>query len=214
MRTFLPLLIVLLNFACSNSPSSEKILERSVRFHDPAGIWAGYSGKLAFEESRPSGPTRNTRIWIDNSTGFFKINRNDQEIHGMIQDSCFVEMGDVTCERANTMRNYYLYLWGLPMKLKDPGTTILPEVKELVIDGNPAYVIQVVYEQDTWDFYFDQDTYALMAYKFVKPDGSGEYIIPEGIYSVDQMRLPTNRSWYSLDSTYLGTDKLISAGEF
>ena len=30
------------------------------------------------------------------------------------------------CERTTKMRNYYVYLYGLPMKLKDPGTKIDP----------------------------------------------------------------------------------------
>lgn len=213
IRPLVVFLIVFFICACNNPPDAEEIVERSISYHDPYDTWPDYSGYMEFEESRPSGPTRNTTIWIDNRQGYFKINRNDLEIHGMLQDSCFVELGEISCDRANTMRNYYLYLWGLPMKLKDPGTTILPGIEESVIEGQPVYVVGVDYEQDSWNFYFHKDTYALLAYKFVKPDGSGEYILPEGVQTVDQMRLPTNRSWYTLDSTFLGLDKLVNSGE-
>ncbi len=202
-------ILLLLLASCSGRPGSGEIIDRSIQFHDPSGNWSEYEVMLELEESRPGGEPRNTKIWIDNSRTFFRMNRNDSEIHGMESDSCFVEKGEVDCDRVSTMRNYYTYLWGLPMKLKDPGAEIDPVAEDGVLNGEPVYLVDVTYENDTWTFYFAKDTYELLAYKFVKKDGSGEYIIPDGVYSAGNIRLPDKRSWYGLDSTYLGVDRIV-----
>ncbi len=214
MRNLMLILPCLMIISCSSGPSAQQIIDRSISFHDPGGHWDSYAGTLSFEETRPGGPDRNTRIWIDNSRSFFRINRNGTEVHGMAGDSCFVEMGEADCERVSTMRNYYTYLWGLPMKLKDPGTQPDADVQVVSLHGRQVYRVEVPYEKDTWHFYFSKNTYELLAYDFIKKDGSGEYIIPEGVYSAGGMRLLNNRSWYTLDSTLIGKDRLVSDGDF
>ena len=114
------------------------------------------------------------------------------------------------------MRNYYLYLWGLPMKLKDPGTIIDPEVHNKSFNGKPAKVARVTYERevgnDTWYFYFDPTTSELIGYQFYHDEakGDGEYITLSDLVMVDGMKIPKSRSWYTnADSTLLGTDNLV-----
>ena len=127
----------------SQNMTAGELLRRAISYHDPDSEWSAFSYTLTFKETRPQGPERSTVAQIDNSRGFFKVNRNNEEIHGMLMDSCFVERGDFDCARAERMRNYYVYLWGLPMKLMDEGTMLDSEVSEVDYNGIPCYVLKV-----------------------------------------------------------------------
>ncbi|MCR9249222.1 MAG: DUF6503 family protein [bacterium] len=211
------LVLIFLLVACPvllcQNPSIEEVLAKSLQYHDPNNEWPSFSGELKFEESRPDGTVRNTTVWIDNSKGYFKINRNDDEVHGMLMDSCFIETGDVNCDRVETLRNYYTYLWGLPMKLHHDK----PDNISLVESEEEQYIIQVVYEKDTWDFMIEKESFKMTAYRFVKNDNpeKGEFIGLEGELSVGSMKIPSSRTWYELpEEKLLGTDKLVSFQPF
>lgn len=194
--------------------SAQEILDRSIAFHDPEGEWSTLQAELTFAETRPGGPDRKTVAVINNLEGSFRLNRNDQEAYQVNGDECVVERGEGTCERARMMRNYYLYLWGLPMKLKDPGTRLDEAYTEEILDGVECYVLRVPYEKDIWYFYMSKDNYAMVAYKFYKDEaaGKGEHIPTEGLFRIGSMQIPNNRTWYELPGNrVLGTDILKSA---
>ena len=72
----------------------------------------------------------------------------------------------LTCPRLERTRNYYVYLWGMPMKLRDPGTLIGNEAKAVDFEGRPAQEVRVTYSEevgsDVWYFYFDPEDQALI----------------------------------------------------
>ncbi len=112
-------------------------------------------------------------------------------------------------------RNYYTYLYGLPMKLKDPGTIISPRVLEKKIHGSSYLVLEVNYEpevgSDTQYFYFDKNSYELKRYQFFhdKSKNDVEYVILENELEIAGIRITKNRSWYyNSDNTYIETDIL------
>ncbi|MBL7872645.1 MAG: hypothetical protein JNM78_13600 [Cyclobacteriaceae bacterium] len=193
--------------------SAADILEKSIAYHDPTNKWPLLKAHMNFEEIHMKDSVevvRETQIWIDNSTGYFKINRGGDEIHGVAMDSCFIEKGNSNCDQAKRMRNYYVYLWGLPMKLKDSGTLLKNEFIDTHWVGEPAYQVQVDYEEDTWYFYFNKVNFKLIGYSFVKKDGSGENILLSDEVKVAGLKLPQKRSWYTLDTNkFLGTDILL-----
>ena len=59
------------------------------------------------------------------------------------------------------MRNYYVYLWGLPMKLLDAGTTLDPEVATTNYQDEPVQIVRVTYDpqvgSDVWYVYLDPE---------------------------------------------------------
>jgi hypothetical protein len=125
----------------------------------------------------------------------------------------------LNCERGEMYRNYYTYLYGLPMKLRDPGTHIDPKVESRTFKGKEYLVLKASYDQevgsDVWFFYFDPKTYAMEVYQFYKgePDGAGkdtgEYILLSGMEEVQGIMMPKTRAWYyNKDDKYLGTDIL------
>lgn len=120
---------------------------------------------------------------------------------------------------ATLYRDYCEYLYGMPMKLLDPGTILDPRVKSLRFNGRVVWQLEVTYDpevgNDTWYFYFDHDTFALVGYKFYfdESQNDGEYITldSEIVDETSGMRLPKTRVWYyNTDDKYLATDDIIS----
>ena len=54
----------------------------------------------------------------------------------------------LNCERAYMYRDYYTYLYGLPMKLNDKGTIINSKINEKQINGNSYWVLKATYTPD------------------------------------------------------------------
>ena len=183
------------------------------------------------KETRPTGSDRNTLVDIDNSNGFFCAIRNvdgHSYEYTMKDDDCIqsydfdyelseeeMEEHNLNCERTNTLRDYYLYLWGLPMKLKDDGTIIAKKVESIIFNVSETLSVRVTYEpsigSDTWYFYFDPDNYGLVGYRFYhnEADNDGEYITLTEIHETGSLRFPRKRKWFmNKDDNVLGEDIL------
>ena len=120
----------------------------------------------------------------------------------------------LNCERANMYKNYYTYLYGLPMKLKDKGTVIHQKVERKKFKGKEYLVLKATYKKevgkDTWYFYFNPKTFAMEVYQFFKETkDSGEYILLSGLETINNVKMPKIRAWYyNKNNSYLGTDIL------
>lgn len=229
--TFLLLPVILIS--CNPQTEGLKLLERSVAYHDPEHQWEQFDGTLEIVLSSPEQSDRLSEVYInlpgnifalktikdtvttyrtwENGECTFSLNGNNK-IH---PDEMKLHRGD--CERTEFMKNYYTYLYGLPMKLLDPGSRISDTVERRSFMDKEYLVLKVEYDpevgQDTWYFYFNPETFALEAYQFYKDEatGEGEYILLEDILEVHQMKIPKNRSWYTNQGIYLGTDRLTGA---
>jgi len=213
---------------------AQELLDRSIAYHDPQGIWMTSSHRLVLSETRPNGLVRTTTIVIDNREGSFRMTRNvtdghDTEIYvkgdavetklkGSTEFSSEeAEENRLTPEAAKRTRNYYLYLYGLPMKLQDPGTRLVPETLRATFLGKDVLVLKVTYDEDvgkdTWYFYFEPRTYALVGYRFYHDEekNDGEYITLEEEVRSGKIRLPRIRKWYTnAEKEHLGTDTIES----
>ena len=178
----------------------------------------------------PTRPNRNSAIHIDLPNEFFMVNAQQGktltrytihkgecgiQFNGRVPTEAEKKEHKLSCDRANLYKNYYTYLYGLPMKLKDEGTNIDPKVIRKTFKGKEYLVLTVTYDQevgkDTWFFYFDPTTYAMEVYQFLKNSkpNSGEYILLTDIATVNGIKMPKNRAWYyNKDDKYLGTDIL------
>ena len=212
MRTlFVSICVFISLFA--DAQSAADILDRAIEYHDPSEEWNTLHITFKFTETRPDSPDRSTEIQLDNSTGYMKINRNNEEIFEVAGEEGKVLKGDKEEERAILLRNYYLYLWGLPMKLKDEGTPMDDVVTREKVDGVDCQILRVKYEKDTWYFYFHPETGRLIRYKFYQDEAEtkGELIKLEDELEVGSMKIPKKRSWYTLpEMRYLGMDILSS----
>jgi hypothetical protein len=211
------------------------LVSKAIEHFDPQDNWRSFKGKLSITMTTPNAEARRSEIVIDIPRQYFSLSSNtDDNILGYTVEkgecslslnghSTFSEeeaqMYRLTCERAKTMKNYYTYLYGLPMKLRDTGTIIDPAVKRKTFKGKEYLVLKVNYEKevggDTWYFYFDPLTYAMEIYQFYHDEAKndGEYILLSGTVSVSGILMPKTRAWYTnKDSVHLGTDVLTKAG--
>jgi hypothetical protein len=208
-----------------------EVIDRSITFHDPENLWVTGHFLLDLRETRPNGSDRNTLVDIDNSNGFFCAIRNmdgHSYEYTMKDDDCIQsydfnyelseedrEKHNLTCERTQTLRNYYLYLWGLPMKLKDVGTIVEEKVERVVFNESEVLSVRITYDpavgSDTWYFYFDQKDYRLVGYRFYhnEADNDGEYITLTEIHESGSIKFPRKRKWVmNIDDKILGEDIL------
>ena len=216
----------------SQSISGSELLKKSMEFHDPQNHWSKKKVSFSFLETRPDGSQRKTNLKINPVKNFVEIRQkkegheiiysiNADEANILLDGRRFFSENDrdtfgLTQERALILRNYYTYLYGLPMKLKDPGTNINPEVIETKFQDQPVYALKVTYDPkvgaDTWYFYFAKNNFQLTGYRFFHDEakGDGEYIILDKLITIAGMNLPQIRKWYTnQDDKFLGTDKIV-----
>ena len=177
--------------------------------------------------------SRTSRVTIDNGKSEFHLSMiNGGRVYEFMVDgldSCEVRVDyqaptsferdslGLNAARGRRWRDYYGYLYGLPMKLKDPGTVIDPEVINTTFQGEDVLALKVTYEEtvgeDIWYFYFSPETYAMVGYRFYHDESinDGEYIILTGIEVDRGLRIPKDRAWYTnKEDKLLGVDVMRS----
>lgn len=205
---------IILNSACiAQNLSALQVLDKSIQYHDPKSQWSTFNHQMDFVSERPNGPDRRTTVLINNNLGYFSQTEEGSKME-IIMDSCSVVPTGKTCDNVKRTRNYYVYLWGLPMKLKDQGTVIDKKVAEEKFEGIDCYVLRVPYDEDIWFFYIDKTTFAMKGYMFYKdePTKKGEVIYLDEESKIGDMRIPKKRKWVTTpDGKFLGTDILTSS---
>ncbi|WP_143542326.1 DUF6503 family protein [Robiginitalea sediminis] len=218
----------------AQTPTAAEILERSIDYHDPERLWGRFKGTLTVVAEYPERQPRVSTIAMDQPGDTFRIIMVQDGVEKALSlqqgvcslsfqgsetfSAAIAEKERLTCERAQMWRDYYSYLYGLPMKLQDPGTILSPVVQEVDFHGKRALVLEVRYDPETgsdlWYFYLDPETYALQAYQFYhdKAANDGEYILLEGEIQAGTIRIPQNRSWFTnREGRFLGKDLLRKA---
>ena len=211
--------------------SGQQLLEKSIQYHDPKGKWANFKGTLLLTETRPNGADRKSILRLDNKKAYFYLdqNREGYRIEKIVeQDACNYKVNGSTgvadsllqkfrlnCPQLQRIRNYYVYLWGMPMKLKDPGTQIHEKIITTTFQDAKVLSMKVTYDkatgEDIWYFYFNPNNFALVGYRFYHDEAAndGEYIPLVGEEIIKGIRFPKTRTWYvNKDDRLLGTDIL------
>lgn len=215
----------------AQSLTADEVLQKAIAFHDPNGTWENLRTTFQVVMETPERPERISTITVDFPKQEFKLEVEQDGAsysYNFEEDSCEISLNGskdfskeqaekfrLTCERGRFMKDYYTYLYGLPMKLKDPGTHLDPKVQKKVFKGSEYLVLKVSYDakvgKDTWYFYFNPKTYAMEVYQFYHDEGKndGEYILLDGIEEIKGIKMPKTRAWYvNKDDKYLGTDTL------
>jgi hypothetical protein len=226
---------LLLSAATALATDGEDLLDRCIAYHDPAGTWMQSSVQLSVEGSYADGRRSVRNCVVDNRTGDFSISVERDGVvaeQGLDGDQHWArvdgrteitdeerESFNLNSERAKMMRDYMGYLWGLPMKLRDPGTNVDPAVGSATFQGVEVLDLKITYDADVggdiWHIYIDPDDARMVGYAFFKDteETQGEYITLEGEVLVGDAKIPKARSWYHVaGDEFLGTDTLI-AGE-
>ncbi len=217
----------------AQAPSADQIISASQKYHDPKGSLTKTTVILTLNEPRPGGADRISVVTFNNKHEFFSLERSVEEgniymeqdkekysfsFNGSTEFSTEIaEKYKLNKERLTLMKNYYLYLWMLPIKLNDPGTIVHPTASLKDFFGKNGYEIKVTYSpkvgKDIWYFYFDLEDFELIGYRFYHDESKndGEYILLDQEVQGNKLRLPAIRKWYKhVDDEYLGEDQLKS----
>lgn len=233
---YLILIVFVISKTNSQQLTGDQLLDKAIAYHDPEGNWKNFIGSLEIQTKVPQTENRTSYVDINlleksfeliskrgdiiNEYRIFKDSVTVAKLDLSVPDSTFI-MTAKDFERAVFMRDYYTYLYGLPMKLKDPGTIVSYEVQNKNLNNKDYLVLQVNYKpgvgNDVWFFYFDPLTYRMEAYQFYKekenrqPDYStGEFILLSGDYKINGILMPKVRKWYkNSDKKYLATDTIV-----
>lgn len=238
MKSFYILAFILIStsITIAQQISGPQLLDKTIQYHDPQGHWSTFNDTLNITMTMPESNARNSQIVINLPKEYFSVTAKKDTVttqYTIIKDSCTISLNgnkkltnkqlksnNLSCDRATLYKNYYTYLYGLPMKLKDKGTIISPEAKTVNFKGKTYLQLQVNYNaevgKDVWYFYFNPKTYAMEMYQFYKKDSigqvdtnTGEYIILNDIKTVNGIKIPKIRTWYyNKDDKYLATDNL------
>ena len=233
MFKYFPFLVLIFILSPLNAQEirADALLNKAISYHDPQDQWKSFQGSFQITMESPDRPVRKSIITLDLPRSYFKL-----EVQQSGNIASYVLEGDkcslllngssnfseeeakasrLSCERGYLMKNYYTYLYGLPMKLRDPGTKLDSIVQRRSFQGQEYLVLKVTYEQnvgeDTWYFYFHPETFALKVYQFFHDESQndGEYILLDGEEIVHGIRMPKIRAWYmNKDNAYLATDTL------
>ena len=214
--------------------AAEDLIARSIAYHDPHGMWDTGKIRLRIMESRPGGVTRAAEVGMTPGRGTVRVSRETggnevtftvageeilvRAVDGDEQlDEAALTGHGLDAERVLWLRNFYLFVWGLPMKLRDPGTIVDPGTAPDSFDGQEALKVRVTYDPevggDTWYFYFHPDTARLIGYRFYHDESAndGEYIHLEGEIESGGLRLPAKRRWFfHSNDDFLGEDEAVS----
>jgi len=211
--------------------NASDLLDKSIKYHDPKGKLLNSDLTFNLIETRPNGADRETTINCNIQDEVFTSIQKKDSLHivgrytkGKVEFKVNGS-GDISNEikkehrlnekRFNMLRNYYQYLWLLPVKLEDEGTILDPIVKQADFFGKDALQVKVTYDpkvgHDIWYFYFHPESYAMIGYRFYHDEAAndGEYILLDGETTYGKIRLPKERKWYMhKDDKYLGSDIL------
>lgn len=229
---FLSPLFFLPYFINAQPLTGPELLEKSIHYHDPNGKWATFKGTFHFKETRPNGPDRQTKMQLANRKDYFYLDQqregyrieksirngqcNYKVNNSIVVPDSLVQKFRLSCPQIQRIRNYYVYLWGMPMKLKDPGTNIQKKVTKTTFMDHEVLSMKVTYDksvgEDIWYFYFHPQTYALVGYRFYHDESvnDGEYIPLEGEEIIKGIRFPKTRTWFvNKNHRLLGADILV-----
>lgn len=235
LKWFLPVLFFsAIGSSAQENLSGPQLLEKAIAYHDPNSNWKSFKGKMAIIMTTPDSATRRTQLELDLPASYFKssvrkgnhtvdyiIDKGDCKLllnNSPVIADTYRDSLQITCERAKKMKDYYTYLYGLPMKLKDSGTHIDSKIQKKKFKGKEYLVLKVTYDEsvgkDTWYFYFDPTRYNMEVYQFYHDESKndGEYILLSEEITVNDIKMPKVRAWYyNKDDKYLGTDDLVKA---
>ena len=217
----------------ADTPAAQ-LVERSIGFHDPEGIWGSRAVDMVWFGTSADG---SERVSVELHFG---SDQDDFALSGRYAGSSIEyettaeswsasvdgesspdeeTVARMRLDREGGMfwRSYYGFLAGLPMKIPDPGARLDPEVAETVFEGRDVQAVRVTYDPevggDTWYFYFDPASAQLVGCRFYHDESAndGEYITFEGLAEGGGLRLPGYREWYTNDGDrFLGSDEIRS----
>ena len=237
MRYLSILALFLISSISIKAQNALSILDKSIAYHDPAQHWKSFQGKLMIDLIMPDSSLRNSQISIDLPNEIFEMEevKGSNVINRKIdQSGCALKLNGsddfteeqikeyrLTCDRAEMYKNYYTFLYGLPMKMKDAGAIVHDTAEKVIFKSKEYFKLKITFDEktgsDTWYLYINPKNYAMEIYQFYHDEtkNDGEYILLSQEVEYEGMKIPKVRKWYTnKEDKYLGTDDLKAIQKF
>ena len=124
----------------SQNITGTELLNKAIAYHDPGNHWSSFSDTLLVTMEIPKSSKRESTIVINLPKSHFYVKDKKDTLtteYTIYKGDCSIAVNgnqnpgeeilkqhNLSCGRAELYKNYYTYLYGLPMKLRDPGTII------------------------------------------------------------------------------------------
>ena len=223
------LLILVVSDCRTQEMDNESLIAKSINFHDPNDRWKNFKGEflILLEQDQ------NLEFVLDNaksSASWKEILKSKDTLYGgFVGDSCFVlkngcllpskgtiENIFLECDKIKERTHYWIYMYGLPMKLMDNEVNFTTEPKVVPFLHSTYWMAEVNYnlnqEEEFWRFYFNRETFALEAAQFFHPalNDDSEYILFNHLQWIQGIHLPTKHSWFMKNTNdFIGDEKLV-----
>lgn len=219
----------LASISMSQPYSAQQLLDKTIEYHDKNANWESLNATLEFRMIEGDKAYAITTT-ILNTKGFFRM---EGEIEGdkiMLQvhnDQCVVQVNgsneisvelmkkhqqrfSLNQDGARSMRDFWLYTLGLPMKLKDNGTVLDEEILKKSFNEEEVWQLNVNYPNDQWQYFIDPNSYQLKGYQFTfKNNGFSEYVILKDETEVQGVKLAKQKNWHLAAGQYMGKTELV-----
>lgn len=210
--TCLALFLSLILDSCLLNPeklSNEEIISRTIEFHDPYNNWHTLRAEFHFDSqfSFADSTQEDIVVQIEVAENNFKYDNKYRKVAlSYPRDTCMQESENGSCEQYRWTKNFYTYIWGLPMKLKDPGIHPEKETKKTFFNNYKCHVVPVHYEKENFLFYIDTANFQLRGFEFHKNDssGKGEKIVLKDLYEFNHIKFPRHKTYIILPENTLG----------
>ena len=206
----------------------------SIAYHDPQNNWPRFKAQIESYSKVDRGAdtlqTSTRRLAFENPRSYFdcsmKVKNYTMNLK-LDEKTCVTtwDKPDVSqeerdryykeCAFTKNYRDYYRYLIGIPMVLKDELTIVNPSVEEETIDGKSYKRITVNYapvdKHPTWQFYIDPGSGRLVRSKFFRYNEkekkhTGEILDYPEHQLFQGMQMRTKMIWYYLDQKFLADE--------
>lgn len=167
MKAILSFILVCFTLTCiGQNLTPEQLLSNAISYHDPNGNWTSFNDEFTVVMTTPDASKRTSVISIDLPKEYFSVEATrdtvtttytlskgkcDMRYNGKILDSTTTKAKNMTCDRALLYKNYYSYLYGLPIKLKDLGTNLSDTVEKRNFKDKDYLVTKSNLRRSRWE---------------------------------------------------------------
>lgn len=202
--------------SCQNQEplTSEEILAQSIAYHDPGSKWSNLNTKFEIESQSVFNDNNKDTIELRFDILKDKFGYNNYRTNEVVSfegANCYAHSMKGLCESKGWTKNFYTYIWGLPMKLKDEGTVLSSIVVDTLFFEKPCYALSVKYEAESWLYFINKESSKLEGFQFIfnNDNEKGEYVRNIGNSDMSGVDVPMKRIWYDLKGKELGTDVVV-----
>lgn len=199
----------------SHSFTSSELINKCIAYHDPNGLWSGYSGKVRCVNVR-SDVIYDEIIEINNATGYYKSSlktpdvriirgiRNNVAFRSVNGDSTLTEKEMQDRGLTDTMIRFWhvhhLGHFGLPMQFKKSGVSISDTVETEKFDDRECLVIKGTGKKDAvinpyyegkWKIYIDSQNFSVRGVEMKSVMFNATYVTAfEGTLNLNGLVVP------------------------